>query len=157
MPIRFEGKNVRGNALIRIMLENKFPGLGRLNAERVCAKLGFYPRMRVHQLEEPDFLALSKELQSYTTGDSYVNMIRENIRKKRAIGTYAGRRHALGYPVKGQRTKNNGATARRHNRAFWEPRRFSTFRVVDAPSVLGIWSTQAIIRIGFMVQKYKFW
>lgn len=79
------------------MLENKFPGLGRLNAERVCAKLGFYPRMRVHQLEEPDFLALSKELQSYTTGDSYVNMIRENIRKKRAIGTYAGRRHALGY------------------------------------------------------------
>lgn len=39
-----------------------------------------------------------------------------NIAHHRAIGTYIGRRHANGFPVRGQRTQRNGLTARRLNR-----------------------------------------
>lgn len=33
--------------------------------------------------------------------------VRGNIRRLRDMGTYRGRRHAMGLPVRGQRTKNN--------------------------------------------------
>lgn len=47
-----------------------------------------------------------------------------NIAHHRAIGTYAGRRHANGFPVRGQRTQRNALTARRLNRL--ERRQYST-------------------------------
>ncbi|KAK7204825.1 hypothetical protein BZA70DRAFT_185263 [Myxozyma melibiosi] len=163
MTIRFQGISMRGNALVKLVLVNRFTGLGRHNAERICAKLGFYPRMRAHQLQEPDLLALAKELQGYTVGEAYTNSVRDNIRSKRIIGTFAGRRHALGYPVKGQRTKNNGLTARRHNRGQWdtEKRKFTTLRQLDlAPSVstvVGTWAVNAAVRAKVLVDKIRFW
>ncbi|WFD00849.1 hypothetical protein MYAM1_003604 [Malassezia yamatoensis] len=47
-----------------------------------------------------------------------------NIAHHRAIGTYRGRRHANGFPVRGQRTQRNALTARRLNRL--ERRQIST-------------------------------
>ncbi|KAK9460389.1 mitochondrial 37S ribosomal protein uS13m [Lipomyces oligophaga] len=128
MPyISFEGNKFRGNMNVRLALKSRFPGLGNLGSLRICAKLGFYPRMKMHQLSEGDFLALSKELLNYTTGDALRQVVRENIAAKRSIGTYAGRRHALGYPVRGQRTKKNGQTAKRLNKvSYMTVRRFST-------------------------------
>jgi len=38
------------------------------------------------------------------------------IEHLRAVGTYRGRRHNMGYPVRGQRTKNNAQTAKKLNR-----------------------------------------
>lgn len=42
--------------------------------------------------------------------------VRANIAHQRTIGSYSGRRHAMGYPVHGQRTKTNARTAKRLNR-----------------------------------------
>lgn len=42
--------------------------------------------------------------------------IRENIAHHRAVGTYKGRRHSMGLPVRGQNTQNNAMTARRLNK-----------------------------------------
>ncbi|WFD32141.1 hypothetical protein MSPP1_003186 [Malassezia sp. CBS 17886] len=47
-----------------------------------------------------------------------------NIAHHRTIGTYVGRRHANGFPVRGQRTQRNGLTARRLNRL--ERRQYAT-------------------------------
>lgn len=47
-----------------------------------------------------------------------------NIAHHRSIGTYRGRRHAGGFPVRGQRTQSNGLTARRLNRL--ERRQYAT-------------------------------
>ncbi|PKI83470.1 hypothetical protein MVES1_002677 [Malassezia vespertilionis] len=47
-----------------------------------------------------------------------------NIAHHRSIGTYKGRRHAGGFPVRGQRTQRNALTARRLNRL--ERRQYST-------------------------------
>ncbi|KAF7304972.1 General amino acid permease [Mycena kentingensis (nom. inval.)] len=47
-------------------------------------------------------------------------MIRENILHQKAIGSYVGRRHAMGLPVRGQTTQNNARTAKKLNRiARW--------------------------------------
>jgi len=42
--------------------------------------------------------------------------IRENIDHQRMIGSYIGRRHAMGLPVRGQNTQNNAKTAKKLNR-----------------------------------------
>ncbi|KZO97795.1 mitochondrial 30S ribosomal protein S13 [Calocera viscosa TUFC12733] len=43
-------------------------------------------------------------------------VVRENIAHHREIGTYRGRRHAMQYPVRGQRTRTNAKTAKKLNR-----------------------------------------
>ncbi|KAG8857740.1 hypothetical protein FRB91_010898 [Serendipita sp. 411] len=42
--------------------------------------------------------------------------VRENIMHHRIINSYIGRRHAMGLPVRGQRTNTNAQTARRLNK-----------------------------------------
>lgn len=42
--------------------------------------------------------------------------VRENIMHHRLIGSYVGRRHAQGLPVRGQNTQSNMRTAKRLNR-----------------------------------------
>jgi small subunit ribosomal protein S13 len=41
---------------------------------------------------------------------------RENIGHQRVIGSYVGKRHAMGLPVRGQNTQTNAKTARKLNR-----------------------------------------
>ena len=40
----------------------------------------------------------------------------ENIKRLRDMGTYRGRRHAMGMPVRGQRTRTQTATAGKLNK-----------------------------------------
>ena len=42
--------------------------------------------------------------------------VRENIAHQRMIGSYVGRRHAMGLPVRGQNTRNNAKNAKKFNR-----------------------------------------
>jgi small subunit ribosomal protein S13 len=42
--------------------------------------------------------------------------ILENIGHQRSVGSYVGRRHAMGLPVRGQTTRSNAKTARKLNR-----------------------------------------
>jgi len=42
--------------------------------------------------------------------------VRENIAHQRMIGSYVGKRHAMGLPVRGQNTQTNARTARKLNR-----------------------------------------
>ncbi|EPQ58327.1 S13-like H2TH domain-containing protein [Gloeophyllum trabeum ATCC 11539] len=42
--------------------------------------------------------------------------VRENIAHQRMIGSYVGKRHAMGLPVRGQNTQTNASTARKLNR-----------------------------------------
>lgn len=70
----------------------------------------------MHQLNEQDVLAIAKELTNYTIENEARNEMRANIALKRQIGAFAGRRHAMGLPVRGQSTKNNARTAKRLNK-----------------------------------------
>ena len=110
------GKAFRGNTLVREGLRLKIFGIGRKSADEICAKLGFYPRMRMHQLDESKVLALSKELSTYKIETDLRNEILSNIRAKVDIGCYQGMRHQQGLPVHGQHTRSNAKTAKKLNR-----------------------------------------
>lgn len=43
-------------------------------------------------------------------------MVKDNIAHQRMIGSYVGKRHAMGLPVRGQNTQNNARTAKKLNR-----------------------------------------
>jgi small subunit ribosomal protein S13 len=42
--------------------------------------------------------------------------VRENIAHHRMIGSYVGRRHVMGLPVRGQNTRTNAKTAKKLNK-----------------------------------------
>lgn len=110
------GKSFRGNTLIREGLRQKFFGVGRLIADEVCSRLGFYPRMRMHQLDEPKIMALTKELSALHIESELRSEVLANIKMKVDIGSYQGLRHSQGLPVRGQRTRTNAHTAKKLNR-----------------------------------------
>jgi small subunit ribosomal protein S13 len=43
-------------------------------------------------------------------------VVQENIRRLKDMGAYRGRRHAMGLPVRGQRTRNQTKTATKLNK-----------------------------------------
>lgn len=80
------------------------------------------PSQRAHPSSDP--------LRSIVIEGDLRRQMLADIAHHRSIGTYVGRRHAAGYPVRGQRTQSNARTARRLNRV--ERRQYSTGRLADA-------------------------
>lgn len=97
-------------------MASTFYGVGVTGATRICSKLGFYPEMRMHQLTEQQIMSITKELSDMTIESKLLSQIRANIQLKKATGSYAGLRHAIGLPVRGQKTRTNAKTARKLNR-----------------------------------------
>lgn len=80
--------------------------------------------MRMHQLSEQQILGITKELSELTIEGDARAIVRQNIALKKSINSYAGMRHAMGLPVRGQGTRTNAKTARKLNRL--ERRGFAT-------------------------------
>lgn len=60
--------------------------------------------------------ALTAELSQMTIDIDAKKIVQDNIKRLRDIGTYRGRRHAMGLPVRGQNTRTQIYTARAHNK-----------------------------------------
>ena len=75
-------------------------GIGRTRAQQLLATTGVDPNLRVHQLGDEE-LKIEGDLRREVQAD---------IRRKIEIGSYQGRRHRQGLPVRGQRTKTNART-----------------------------------------------
>ncbi|KAK9897441.1 S13-like H2TH domain-containing protein [Cystobasidium minutum MCA 4210] len=147
------GVNLPDRKLLKIALTS-FHGISHNTSRLICARLGFHDRLLVSELTEPQINELSALLsspQSYMsshasssessnaaagTSREYNQLsnliiesdlrreVRANIQHHRTVGSYKGRRHAMGFPVRGQRTKSNAKTAKKLNRV--ERRAFST-------------------------------
>jgi small subunit ribosomal protein S13 len=72
--------------------------------------------MKMASLPQRTATALTAELSSMTIENDARKVIQDNIKRLRDIGTYRGRRHAMGLPVRGQRTRNQIQTARKLNK-----------------------------------------
>ena len=59
--------------------------------------------------------ALTAELSTMTIESDARKLVQDNIKRLRDMGTYRGRRHAMGLPVRGQRTRNQTESAKRLN------------------------------------------
>ncbi|KAI6005686.1 mitochondrial 30S ribosomal protein S13 [Pisolithus albus] len=70
-------------------------------------------RKRVTELSKPTGAEPLRNLKIEAEGR---RVVRENIAHQRMIGSYVGKRHAMGLPVRGQNTQSNAKTAKKLNR-----------------------------------------
>jgi small subunit ribosomal protein S13 len=88
-------------------------GIGRTRAQQLLAETGVSPDLRVHQLGDEELVKLRDAIEGNDEIKIEGDLRREvqaDIRRKIEIGSYQGRRHRQGLPVRGQRTKTNART-----------------------------------------------
>ena len=88
-------------------------GIGPTRSRIILDETGVNPDTRVKDLSDADVAALRQVIETnyQVEGDlrRWENM---NIKRLMDIGTYRGRRHRMGLPVRGQRTRTNARTRR---------------------------------------------
>ncbi|MEM1425130.1 MAG: 30S ribosomal protein S13 [Cyanobacteria bacterium P01_H01_bin.130] len=88
-------------------------GIGLSRSQKVLAAAGVNPDIRVRDLADADVAALRAEVeQNYEIEGDLRRLEAMNIKRLMDIGTYRGRRHRAGLPVRGQRTRTNARTRR---------------------------------------------
>ena len=86
-------------------------GIGRSTSNRILSKTGVNPDTRVRDLTDDEISRLrdSIEKEHKVEGDLR-REVSLNIKRLIEIGCYRGRRHRMGLPVRGQKTKTNART-----------------------------------------------
>lgn len=88
-------------------------GIGLTRSKAVLQATGVNPDTRVKDLSDADVAALRAEVEgNYQVEGDLRRLESLNIKRLMDIGTYRGRRHRLGLPVRGQRTRTNARTRR---------------------------------------------
>jgi small subunit ribosomal protein S13 len=88
-------------------------GIGLSRAKEILAQTGVNPDTRVRDLADEDVTALRMFIETnYQVEGDLRRLEAMNIKRLVDIGTYRGRRHRLGLPVRGQRTRTNARTRR---------------------------------------------
>ena len=83
-------------------------GIGRTRAQQTLAATGVSPDKRVHDLGDEELVKLRDHIESsYQVEGDLRREVAGDIRRKVEIGSYQGRRHRSGLPVRGQRTRTN--------------------------------------------------
>ena len=83
-----------------------FYGIGPSVSQRVMARFYIHRTAQVGSLGTKQIQDLTAELSNMTIENDLRRRLRENIRRLRDMGSYRGRRHAMGLPVRGQRTRS---------------------------------------------------
>ena len=87
-------------------------GIGRTTATQLLEATGVNPSLRVHELGDEELVKLRDAIEAdgiKIEGDLR-REVQADIRRKIEIGSYQGRRHRQGLPVRGQRTKTNAVS-----------------------------------------------
>ncbi|CCQ53521.1 30S ribosomal protein S13 [Crocosphaera watsonii WH 8501] len=88
-------------------------GIGLSRAQEILAETGVNPDTRVRDLSDEDVAKLRGCIEeNYQIEGDLRRWEAMNIKRLADIGTYRGRRHRQGLPVRGQRTRTNGRTRR---------------------------------------------
>ena len=83
-------------------------GIGRTRAQQLLQLTGVSPDLRVHQLGDEELVKLRDEIEgNFRVEGDLRREVAADIRRKVEIGSYQGRRHRSGLPVRGQRTRTN--------------------------------------------------
>lgn len=88
-------------------------GIGLSRSKEILSATGVNPDTRVKELSDSDVAALRAEVEdNYQIEGDLRRLEALNIKRLIEIGTYRGRRHRMGLPVRGQRTRTNARTRR---------------------------------------------
>ncbi len=93
-------------------------GIGRTRAKEILAATGVSGDTRVKDLTDDQLVAMRDFIEAnYETEGDLRRTVAADIRRKIEIGSYQGRRHRMGLPVHGQRTKTNARTRKGKKKA----------------------------------------
>ncbi len=88
-------------------------GIGLSRSQEILASTGVNPDTRVKDLTDEEVTTLRLFIDSnYQIEGDLRRWEAMNIKRLADIGCYRGRRHRLGLPVRGQRTRTNARTRR---------------------------------------------
>ncbi|MGK7900879.1 MAG: 30S ribosomal protein S13 [Hormoscilla sp.] len=88
-------------------------GIGLTRSQEILATTGINPDTRVKALSDAEVAALRQAVETnYQVEGDLRRWEGMNIKRLMDIGTYRGRRHRMGLPVRGQRTRTNARTRR---------------------------------------------
>ncbi len=86
-------------------------GIGRTLSNQILEKCAISPDTRVKDLTEEESSKIRDVIENqYAVEGDLRREIAMNIKRLTEIGCYRGRRHRMGLPVRGQRTKTNART-----------------------------------------------
>ena len=109
---RISGVDLPRDKRVEIGLTYVF-GIGLSRAQDILKATGVNPDTRVRDLSDEDVAKLRAHVEdNYQVEGDLRRWEAMNIKRLADIGTYRGRRHRLGLPVRGQRTRTNGRTRR---------------------------------------------
>ena len=107
---RIAGVDLPNDKRIEIALTYIY-GIGRTSADEIIAKTGINPDTRVKDLSEDEVAKIRDQIENnYKVEGDLKREVQSNIKRLSDIGCVRGRRHRLGLPVRGQRTKTNART-----------------------------------------------
>ncbi|KAH8428685.1 mitochondrial 37S ribosomal protein uS13m [Aspergillus melleus] len=109
------GVNFPERNLVKKSLQSFF-GIGNQTSSQLLARFHIHPTCKVSELANKQVLDLTAALSDMKIENDLRRNVLDNIKRLKESGTYRGRRHALGLPVRGQRTRTQIKTAVKLNR-----------------------------------------
>ncbi|KAE8373484.1 hypothetical protein BDV26DRAFT_285104 [Aspergillus bertholletiae] len=109
------GVNFPERNLVKRSLQSFF-GIGNNGSSRLLARFNIHPTCKVGELANKQVLDITAALSEMKIENDLRRQYLDDIKRLKETGTYRGRRHALGLPVRGQRTRTQIKTAVKLNR-----------------------------------------
>jgi small subunit ribosomal protein S13 len=106
---RIGGVNIPNHQHAEIALTAIF-GIGRARARMICAAAGVNHAAKVKDLSDTQMDKLREQVTKVAVEGDLRREISMNIKRLIDLGTWRGKRHRLGLPVRGQRTRTNART-----------------------------------------------
>jgi small subunit ribosomal protein S13 len=107
---RISGIDLPRNKRVDIGLTYVF-GIGRTSAQQIVVKANVQPTTRCGELTDEEITNIRAIIdENYQTEGDLRRIYSQNIKRLTEIGSAAGRRHRVGLPVRGQRTRTNART-----------------------------------------------
>jgi small subunit ribosomal protein S13 len=106
---RIAGVNIPNQQHAEIALTVIY-GVGRSRARAICAAAGVESTRKVKDLSDTEMDRLREHVTRYTIEGDLRREVSMNIKRLMDLGTWRGKRHRAGLPVRGQRTRTNART-----------------------------------------------
>jgi small subunit ribosomal protein S13 len=106
---RIAGVDLPRNKRVVIGLTSIF-GIGVSTSKSILIKLGISENTKVSALTDDEVNKIRTEIGFIKIEGALKSEVQMNIKRLIDIGTYRGKRHRRGLPVRGQRTRTNART-----------------------------------------------
>jgi small subunit ribosomal protein S13 len=106
---RISGVNIPNQQHTEIALTSIF-GIGRSRARMICEAAGINRAAKIKDLSDTEVDKLREQVGKLAVEGDLRREVSINIKRLVDLGTWRGKRHRAGLPVRGQRTRTNART-----------------------------------------------